>query len=128
VRQSIGEPPNAIYLTRVYRGSLRHYGDRPTIRWDVLDPAWLDRAVAHRRTQGLLPLIVAEGEGEEHAYRERFRGAASGALDWPPIAEHRGIETVRIFHPADGDRAATAMHPSMVPDRIPVSTDNRTGK
>ena len=46
-------PPNAIYLTRVYSGSLRYYGDRPTIRWDVLDPAWLDKAVVHLRTQGL---------------------------------------------------------------------------
>ena len=71
---------------------------------------------------------MVEGGGEEHDYRERFRGAVNGALDWPPIAEYRSIETVRIFNPADGARSATAMPPSIVPDRIPVSTENRTGK
>jgi hypothetical protein len=122
-------PPNAIYLTRLYSGSLRYYGNRPTIRWDVLDPTWLDKAVVHLRTQGFLPLIVVEGGDEEHDYRERFRGTASGALDWPPIAEYQSIETVRVFDPADAGRSgSTPTQSSILPDRIPISAQNRTGK
>ena len=43
-------PGNAIVITSRYSGSVRYYGGRRTIVWDVLDPAWLDRArVVHAR-------------------------------------------------------------------------------
>jgi hypothetical protein len=113
-------PANAIYLTRLYSGSLRYYGDRPTIRWDVMDPDWLERAIVHLRDRGFLPLIVIEDGDDEHDYQARFRGTAFGALDWPPIAEYHSVQTVRIFDPSGRSGGGTAR----AIGRIPVSADN----
>jgi hypothetical protein len=94
-------PPNAIYLTRLYSGSLRYYANRPTLRWDVLDPTWLDRALVYLREQGQVPLIVIESGDEDRDFRERFHGSRLAALDWPPTFEYHGeAQTVRIFDPA----------------------------
>jgi hypothetical protein len=110
-------PENAIYLTRLYSGSLRYYADRPTLRWDLLDPAWLDRSVAYLHAQGFAPLIVIEDGDDDRDFRQRFKDSRLGALAWTPIAEYRGVQTVRIFNPDDCCERRTAA----VPDRIPVS-------
>ena len=113
-------PAQAIYLTRVYSGSMRYYGDRPTLRWDVLDPAWLDRVVAELSARGLRPFILLEGAEEVALFRERFAAENElGALDWPPAAEYRGIESVWIYDPAD--RADALAGRAVATTRIPVS-------
>jgi hypothetical protein len=68
--------------------------------WDVLDQAWLDRAIEYVRTRGYEPYFLFEGQ-EERIFRERFRSSATGALDWPPAAEILG--QVRIYRPGDQD-------------------------
>jgi hypothetical protein len=111
-------PTNAIYLTRLYSGSLRHYADRPTLRWDFFTPASLSQAMAYLHEQGLVPLIVIEDGDETRDFSERFHGSCLAGLDWPAIAEYRGVQTVRIFNPDDcGRGTATAA----TPDRIPRS-------
>lgn len=110
-------PPNAIYLTRLYSGSLRYYADRPTLRWDVLDPAWLDRTVAYLQARGFTPLIVIEDGDEDRDFRQRFQASRLGSLAWTPIAEYRGIQDVRIFNPDDCCHGTA----TTVPDRIPLS-------
>src|SRR5262249_32819279 len=94
-------PANAIYLTRLYSGSLRYYADRPTLRWDFLDGHWLDRTVAYLRDHGFTPLIVIEDGEEAGEFPARFHDSSCGALDWRPRAEYRSVQTVRIFDPAD---------------------------
>jgi ABC-type multidrug transport system fused ATPase/permease subunit len=109
-------PPNAIYLTRLYSGSLRYYADRPTLRWDVLDPAWLDQTIAYLHAQGFAPLLVIEDGDEDREFRQRFQASRLGSLAWTPIAEYRSIQDVRIFNPDDCCHATAT-----VPDPIPVS-------
>jgi hypothetical protein len=94
-------PPNAIVFTIWHSGSVRFYGGRKTLVWDALDPAWLDRAIDYVRTRGYDPYFLFEGQ-EEQLFRERFRGSALGALDWPPSAEILG--QIRIFRPEDRAR------------------------
>lgn len=94
-------PPNALLLASWESGSLRFYGHRTTLVWDVLDPAWLDRAVAYTRTRGLEPYLVFE-RWEEPIFRQRFTGSDIGKLDWPPAAEVAG--QVRIYRPDDRAR------------------------
>ena len=91
-------PRNALVITSWHSGSVRFYGDRRTLVWDVLDPAWLDRALAHLRTQGYVPYLLFEGS-EESRFRRRFAGSAVGALDWPPAVDIDG--RVRIYRPDD---------------------------
>ncbi len=90
-------PPRAVLLSWQQSGSLRFYSGRETLRYDLLDPAWLDRAVSHLQTAGYQPYLVLESF-EEEPYRRRF-GASSalGRLDWPPFAESASRVTVRIF-------------------------------
>jgi hypothetical protein len=103
-------PPNALVITSWESGSVRFYGHRKTLVWDVLDPAWLDRAVADVRMRGYEPYLLFEA-WEEPLFRQRFAGSQTAALDWPPMAEI--ASQVRIYRPDDrarylrGDAAPT---------------------
>jgi hypothetical protein len=96
-------PPNAIVITSWESGSVRFYSRRPTLVWDSLDPAWLDRAIAFVRARGLEPYLLFE-TWEEPIFRRRFAGSRVGALDWPPMAEV--ASQVRVYRPDDRERYA----------------------
>ena len=101
-------PPNAIVITSWQSGSVRFYGHRPTLVWDGLDPAWLDRAIDFVRARGLEPYLLFES-WEEPIFRTRFAGSPIGALDWPPMAEV--APQVRIYRPDDRQRYADGTLP-----------------
>ena len=94
-------PANALVITSWESGSVRYYGHRTTLVWDVLDPAWLDRAIAYTRMRGFEPYLLFE-TWEEPMFRQRFAGSPIAKLDWPPAAEIAG--QVRIYRPGDRDR------------------------
>jgi len=94
-------PPNALVITSWESGSVRFYSHRRTLVWDVLDPAWLDRAIAYSRARGLEPYLLFE-RWEEPLFRRRFAGSAAATLDWPPAAEIAG--QVRIYRPEDREK------------------------
>ena len=83
---------------------------RLTLRYDLLDPAWLDRTVEHLRSIGRRPYFVLD-DGEVEVFKQRFgRTNRLGALDWPPIAtlgiDCRDLRSDRpeTRHVAAGDR------------------------
>jgi 4-amino-4-deoxy-L-arabinose transferase-like glycosyltransferase len=94
-------PANALVITSWQSGSVRFYGSRPTLVWDALDAAWLDRTIAFTRSRGLEPFLLFE-RWEEPLFRARFGGSGIAALDWPPAAEIGG--QVRIYRPGDRGR------------------------
>ena len=95
-------PPNAVVFTTQQSGSVRFYSARPTIIWDMLDPAWLDRAVDDLRARGYHVFFLFEKQ-EDLTFRQRFEAASQiGGLEWPPIAQIG--PDVRIFDPLDYDR------------------------
>src|SRR5262249_22497378 len=67
--------PGAVVLSHQHSGSLRLYAGRLTLRYDVLDPAWLDRALTLLQSVGRRPYLVLDGD-EVAAFRERFTGAS----------------------------------------------------
>ena len=91
--------PNAVLFSMQQSGSLRYYSGRLTLRWNYLDPAWLDRSIGTLKALGLKPYFVLE-EAEEGAFRSRF-GAVSrlGKLNWPAHAELKSSPAVRIYDP-----------------------------
>ncbi len=94
-------PANAFVITSWQSGSIRFYAGVPTLAWDSLDPAWLDRAVEFAGARGFEPYLLLE-RWEEPAFRQRFAASPIGALDWPPAVE---IATqVRIYRPGDRQR------------------------
>jgi hypothetical protein len=83
-------PENAVVLAMQHSGSIRFYSGRRTLRYDVLEPGWLDRAVAYLRASGQEPYMLLEGY-EVPLFRERFGGTETAAiLDRPPMAKHPG--------------------------------------
>jgi hypothetical protein len=98
---------------------MRYYGARRTLRWDVLEPAWLDQAITELLGRGLVPYIVIEVSDEADLFRQRFASQEFGRLDWPPAAEYRGTERVHIYDPRDRARARGGQ--SVATRSIPVS-------
>jgi hypothetical protein len=91
--------PDAVMLSVQHSGSLRLYAGRMTLRYDVLDPLWLDRALDYLEGIGRRPYFVLDG-GEVEAFRRRFGGSSgAGALGWPPMAMLGS--TVSIYDPRD---------------------------
>jgi hypothetical protein len=95
-------PANAVVFTTQQSGSVRFYSGRPTIVWDSLDPAWLDRALDYFRTKGYEPFLLFE-YNEESEFRKRFGpNSRIGNVEWPPFAQID--RDVRIFALADDER------------------------
>jgi hypothetical protein len=99
--------PAAVILSVQHSGSLRLYADRLTLRYDALDPLWLDRTVDYLQSIGRRPYYVLDG-GEVDAFRKRF-GAAnrSGRLDWSPMATLGG--TIAVYDPIDRGRGSSPL-------------------
>ncbi len=63
--------PDSVILTGLHAGTLRYYAGRDTLRWDVLDPAWLDRAVSWFVARGRHPYLLVE-DWEHPVFNARF--------------------------------------------------------
>jgi len=110
-------PPDAVIVAMQHSGSLRYYTGRLILRWDELDPSWLDRAVAFLRARGIETYLASES-WEEEQIRARFAGQQMLAdLDRGPIATARGGD-VRIYALQPADPIARP-----VPVEIPISED-----
>ena len=96
-------PQNAVLFAFHHAGSLRYYADRLTVRFDLLDAAWLEQATATLRDRGYTPYFVVE-DSETALFSERFAATPLGALDWPPLAEFQGSADVRVYDPSDRRR------------------------
>jgi len=98
-------PSNSVVFASLHAGSIRYYSGRQTVNYERLERRWLDEAIAELRRRGSQPFIALE-EGEMPTFRERFSDLNElGRLDWPPMAERREPIRVRIYDPADRDRA-----------------------
>lgn len=83
-------PPNAVFISVVESGSLRHYARRLTLRFDLIRRDQADPLIAYLKSRGLLPYAALE-RGEVAEFRQRFDGTAmgrsaadAGALRLPP--------------------------------------------
>ena len=96
--------PHAVLLAVQQSGSLRLYSGRETIRFDGIQPDWLDRALSYLIDAGYHPYFVLEA-WEEHQFRTQFAGTSVyGRLDWPMAADIRSTTPVHIYDPADRQR------------------------
>jgi hypothetical protein len=63
--------PSAVILTWQHSGTVLYYAGRDTVRFDLLDSAWLDRAVAWLAEHGRHPYILIE-DWEQPIFEARF--------------------------------------------------------
>jgi len=103
-------PPGSVVLSMQHSGSVRYYGGRTTVRYDLLEPEWLDRAIAFLERKGRAPFVLLE-DWEVPLFQARFKNTAAGTLDWSPVAEWQNGK-VLLF-----DASARTLYRR--PDRIP---------
>lgn len=112
--------PSAVVFTTAHAGTLRYYGGRLTVRFDVLDPAWLDRAIEWLAAQGRHPYILVE-DWELREFEQRFReGNRHGRLVTPPVLVYEAYHIggrVYLFDPLNP--AAATWHPVPIRDPRP---------
>jgi hypothetical protein len=113
-------PANAVVLTVQHSGSLRHYTNRLTMRWDLLAPEWWPGALDVLVMRGYRPYLLIASY-EEAQFRRQF--ALSDAVDAPGtvIAEMTLPEAIRIYDPL----RQTQQEPDAIPrvDVCPCGLD-----
>ena len=89
--------PNSVIFSSQHSGSLRYYGGRMSLRFDNLDPEWLDRSIDWLESHGLQIYLLVE-DWEEPVFRERFAGSARLAqLGIPPVFKYEGPAKVTLY-------------------------------
>lgn len=96
VVEGVTEPTSVIFSMQ-HAGSLRHYAGRMTLRYDFLDPAWLDQAVAWLAERDVHAYALLE-EWEVDAWRSRFgQRTRLGPLDLRPIRVVEGSSGIALY-------------------------------
>ena len=121
--QAVGEylgaalPLNAVVLTVIQSGSVRAYGQIPTLRWDLVEPDGLDRTLETFRSAGYEPYLLLE-DWEDEIFRGRFAATnVAGNADWQSAFEYYGPISVRVLRA--GDRAAYFSGRRALPRAVP---------
>ena len=104
-------PANSVILALHRSGSLRYYAGRITARYDMLDPAWLDRFVEWLTARGVHVYAVVDA-------REAAEAQARFALQRRATAFER---PVLIYEPA-----ATALFDLSNPPEAPAAPPRRS--
>jgi hypothetical protein len=91
--------PNAMILSSIHAGPLRYYGGRATLRFDLLNEEWLDRATEWLARQGRHPYVLVE-DFEMPMFTSRFAGNRVADLGASPVLAYRAYQisgTVYLF-------------------------------
>ena len=88
-------PPPSVLLADVHSGSLRFYGQRTTLRSDLLPKGALAATVRSLARQGVSCFAALDGEEEEQRFRERF-SREFGEVSLDPIARVRDTTIYRL--------------------------------
>jgi len=87
-------PRKAVVLSMQQSGSVNYYSGRQILRYDYLDPDWLERAVELFEGKGMKCYAVLE-DWEVVLFRDRFQTASPlGRLDWRPLIV---IEDISVY-------------------------------
>ena len=82
-------PPNSVIITLQHSGSVRYYGGRTTLRYEVLHDRWLDRSVEWLQKNGFHPYILLDAIEHEGFTKKYGRRNAAGNLDLAIVFEYR---------------------------------------
>jgi hypothetical protein len=89
------EPGSIIYAFQ-HSGSLRYYGGRMTLRYDLLDPEWLDRSVEWLAARGVHAYAVLD-DWELEVFRTRFAGQRLVQQVDRPVVTYRGAVVTHFY-------------------------------
>jgi len=89
-------PADAAIFTQQHSGSLRFYGGRMTLRYDLIDRGWGSRAATEVERAGLHPYLLID-DWEVSSVRDHFELPPSSALPWPIVARMREVGGVTLL-------------------------------
>ena len=78
-------PADAVYLAMQHSGTIRYYGGRHTLRYDLLDRGMAKRIGADLEHAGLHPYLAIE-DAEADDVRRVFGVPGGSSLPWPVVA------------------------------------------
>ena len=84
--------PQAMVLASIHTGPTRYYAGRASMRFDLLDPAWLDRTADWLTQQGRHPYVLVE-DWEMPMFTSRFAGNRLADLGASPRLAYRAYAT-----------------------------------
>jgi hypothetical protein len=70
---NVNTPPDSVVLANQHSGSLRRYGRRQTLRWDLIAPDQLLTIVRDLQSRGVTVYVALEGD-EVAMFDQRFNG------------------------------------------------------
>lgn len=110
--------PNSVIFSYVHSGSVRYYGERMTLRYDQMDPDWLDRGVTWLTEHGAHPYLLVE-DWELPQWKDRFADASMlGRMNMAVVFELQWPTRIWLY---DLAKAPTATWPQIIGyDRPPV--------
>ena len=89
-------------LTVIQSGSVRLYGHRPTLRWDLLTPEQAGSDAGRDFDKPAMFRTCSWSRGKKDLFRSRFATTSIvGNIDWQPVLEYYGPISVRVFRPDD---------------------------
>jgi len=89
-------PSNAVFFAMQHSGSIRYYGGRHTLRYDLLDADAARRGPGELERMGLHPYLAIE-DAEAMDVRKVFGVPADRLLPWPYVARLNRFGGVSIF-------------------------------
>ncbi len=93
-------PARSVIIAGEQSGALRYYTGRSILRWEVMTPDGLTAATTSLADAGY-EVWIALDEWEEDLVRQRFKGSAAAALDWPPLLEAGTLMRTRAWRLRD---------------------------
>jgi hypothetical protein len=117
-------PPNAIVFSVQQSGSVRYYGGRMTIRWDLIDRDWTARAAAEVERLGLHPYMVIE-DWELPQMRDWFGLAPEAPVPWPLVARMRepvGVSLLDLSSRPPAGTVPAALTPGSAPHCVALQS------
>ena len=93
-------PERAVFFAMRHGGSARYYSGRLTVRWDLIDPPLLERAVEHFQRLGYEPFLLVDRDEEHAQFVARFAGGiAPVMLDREPMTTLAGVSIYDLSLP-----------------------------
>jgi hypothetical protein len=80
--------PTSVIISLQNSGPVRYYAGRDTIRFELLDERWLDRAVEWLEQQGRKPYFLLE-EADIAEFRRRFGPHNTLAREMSPMVAYK---------------------------------------
>ncbi len=88
--------PDSILLAMQHSGSARYYAGRMTLRYDLLDPAWLDRSVAWLTGRGVHVYALLD-DWEVKEFRKQFAGQVTLKQLDVPVFIYQGTVATHFY-------------------------------